>query len=143
MHGNIHIFQELQLKKVPQWCEDDSEQRVSFFDSYNTSHMLYSSLYCLQPFASWKNHHREFCDDPDPHRVRTVTTTNSENKWTEFSPKTGPYPGLKPYKLDLQELQFNIHFFFKAQRPHARVTTQRVTTPGVHNQPYIKECKTY
>jgi len=54
------------------------------------------------------------------------------------SPKTGLHPGLKPYKLDLQELQFNIYLFFKAQRPHAGVTTQRVTTPGVHNHTYIK-----
>ena len=78
------------------------------------------------------------CNTPDPHRVRIVKTTNFWKQTDRVSPKTRPYTGLKPYKLDLQELQFNIIYISNVQRPHAGVTTQRVRTPGVHNQSYIK-----
>ena len=44
------------------------------YEMHDSGHNLRSQNHC---FGTIRN-------DPDPHRVRTVTTTNSENKRTEF-----------------------------------------------------------
>ena len=55
-------------------------------------------------------------------------------------PKTGPYPGLKPYKLDLQELQFNIYIFLfqgsmATRRSHNSTGHHaRSTQPIIHQE---------
>jgi len=54
------------------------------------------------------------------------------------SSKTGLYPALKPYKLDLQEPQLNIYSYFKRSTVIRQSHNSTGHTPGVYNQPYIK-----
>ena len=77
------------------------------------------------------------CNAPDPHGVGIVKITNFWKQTDRVSPKTRPYPGLKPYKLNLQELQFKIYLYFKSsmatRRSHDSTGhNARSTQPIIH-----------
>ena len=42
-------------------------------------------------------------------------------------PKTGPYPGLKPYKIDMTEIKRNIYIFQQLNDHTPEYAAQRVT----------------